>query len=617
MPYNIGSGRLLANSMFYLFRLFYSFLPLHNPIGFGAADFVEIALALLLVAAAVAWQKSAGWVNRLAPKTIWCMAILGAAPVVLRLAMLHTSPIPTPLGADDFSYLLLGDTLSHFRLTNPTHPMHRFFETLFILQEPSYSSIYPLGPGLALAFGQLVFRQPWAGVALSTAAFTALCYWMLRAWTKPAWALLGGVLAVVQFGPFSHWMNTYWGGALAAAAGCLVFGSMPRLKGTWRIRDAMLLGVGLAIHLLTRPFESIFLAVAVIVYFAPTIVRQDQLRPLLRSGSIAALMVLPAIGLILLHDKKVSGSWTTLPYALCRYEYGVPCTFSLQANPIPHRELTREQQTAYEVQSFVHGEKTDTIASFLERLMGRVRFYRFFFLPPLYLALPAFFWSFRDPRMRYVFFILLIFFVGTTIYPYFYAHYVAGITCLFLLVTVVSLENLSRLTIRSQLVGSDAVRVILFLCGAHFVFWYAIQVSNQAFSAELEQYETWDEVNHGDPVGRIAVNKQLAQTPGKQLVFVRYWPKHEVTEWVYNGADIDRQTVVFARDLGATENETLRSYYVDRNVWLLEPDARPPKLSAYRSTEPQQELAPPAQPSETKPPTGPKKHSTLHFERVK
>jgi hypothetical protein len=171
--------------MFYLFRLFYSFLPLHNPIGFGAADFVEIALALLLVWFALAWRRFADPVRRLASKTVWCMLILAALPVVLRLALLHISPIPTALGADDFSYLLLGDTLSHFRLTNPTHPMHRFFETLFILQEPSYSSIYPLGPGLALAFGKLAFRQPWAGIALSTAAFTSLCYWMLRAWTKP------------------------------------------------------------------------------------------------------------------------------------------------------------------------------------------------------------------------------------------------------------------------------------------------------------------------------------------------------------------------------------------------------------------------------------------------
>ncbi len=613
MPYNIGSGRLLQNSMFYLFRLFYSFLPLHNPIGFGAADFIELALALLLVGTALAWQKWAVGANRLATKTIWCMVILGVLPVALRLSMLHTSPIPTALGADDFSYLLLGDTLAHFRLTNPTHPMHRFFETLFILQEPSYSSIYPLGPGLALAFGQLVFRQPWAGIALSTAAFTSLCYWMLRAWTKPGWALLGGVLAVIQFGPFNHWMNTYWGGALAAAAGCLVFGSMPRLKDHWRIRDAVLLGIGLAMHLLTRPFESIFLGLAVILYFAPVVARKT--RPLLRAGSIAALMVLPAVGLMLLHDKQVTGSWTTLPYAQCRYQYGVPCTFTFQPNAVPHRELTIEQQTAYEIQSFVHGSSTDTIGSFLTRLAGRVRFYRFFFLPPLYLTLPAFFWSFRDPRMRYVFFVLLTFFAGTNIYPYFYAHYVAGVTCLFLLVTVVSLEKLSRLTIAHHLIGPDVVRVILFVCGAHFLFWYGVQLSsNQEFAKDLEPYETWDEVNHGDPVGRIGVNTKLAQAPGKQLVFVRYWPKHEVTEWVYNGADIDRQTIVFARDLGAIENEKLRSYYPDRKAWLLEPDARPPQLSPYQPAETPQG---PAQPQELKPASGPKKRPTLKFEEVK
>jgi hypothetical protein len=367
---------------------------------------------------------------------------------------------------------------------------------------------------------------------------------------------------------------------------------------------------------LTRPFESIFLALAVIFFFAPVIVKGVEHRALVRSGSIAALMVLPALGLILLHDKKVTGSWTTLPYALCRFEYGVPCTFTLQANPVPHRELTIEQQTAYEVQSFVHGPSTDTIGSFLERLAGRVRFYRFFFLPPLYLALPAFFWSFRDPRMRYVFLTLLLFFVGTNIYPYFYAHYVAGVTCLFLLVTVVSLENLSRLTIAGHLVGPDAVRIILFLCAAHFVFWYGIQLSsNQEFAKDLEQYESWDEVNHGDPDGRIGVNKTLAQAPGKQLVFVRYWPKHQVTEWVYNGADIDRQKAVFARDLGAIENEKLLSYYPDRKAWLLEPDARPPRLSPYQPAQTQRPTVTP-QPSELKP-LAPKKHPTLKFEEVK
>jgi hypothetical protein len=120
-------------------------------------------------------------------------------------------------------------------------------------------------------------------------------------------------------------------------------------------------------------------------------------------------------------------------------------------------------------------------------------------------------------------------------------------------------------------------------------------------------------VNHGDPVGRIGVNRQLAQVPGKQLVFVRYWPKHEVTEWVYNGADIDGQTVVFARDLGAPENEKLRAYYPDRKAWLLEPDARPPKLSPYQQTETPEPVAPPSQPA----PAPPKKHPMLKFEKVK
>ena len=474
-----------------------------------------------------------------------------------------------------------------------------------------------LGPGLALAFGQLVFREPWAGIAISIAAFTALCYWMLRAWTTPGWALLGGALAVIEFGPFNHWMNTYWGGALAAAAGCLVFGSMPRLRDRWRIRYAILLGIGLAIHLLTRPFESIFLGLAVALYFAPVIVKRGELRPLLRAASVAALIVLPAIGLMLLHDKRVTGHWTMLPYALCRYQYGVPCTFTFAANPVPHRELTIEQHTAYEVQSFVHGPSTDTVTSFLGRLMGRVRFYRFFFLPPLYLALPAFFWSFRDPRMRYVFVILVLFFVGTNIYPYFYAHYVAGVTCLFLLMTVVSLENLSRLRLSNHLVGPDAVRVVLFLCGAHFVFWYGIQLSsNHGFAKELEQYESWDEVNHDDPDGRIGVNTQLAKVPGKQLVFVRYWPKHEVTEWVYNGAEIDRQSTVYARDLGAIEDEKLLSYYPDRKAWLLEPDARPPRLSLYQPVQMQQPPTSTAQPTELKIPAT-KKHPMLKFEDVK
>jgi hypothetical protein len=39
--------------------------------------------------------------------------------------------------------------------------------------------------------------------------------------------------------------------------------------------------------------------------------------------------------------------------------------------------------------------------------------------------------------------------------------------------------------------------------------------------------------------------------------------------------------VVWALDLGASENEKLRGYYPDRMAWRLEPDAKPPRLARY------------------------------------
>ena len=214
----------------YLFQLFRSFLPLRNPIGFGASDFVELAVAALLVAIFLA-RPWFGLAIRQLSQHPWRAALsVAALPVALRLLLLPHCPVPLPSGADDFSYILLGDTLAHGRLANPTHPLHQFFEAVFIVQQPSYSSIYPLGQGIALALGQLVLGSSWAGVVLSTAALCALCYWMLLGWTAPNWALLGALLAAMEFGPLSQWTNTYWGVSVSAIAGCIFFGALPRLK---------------------------------------------------------------------------------------------------------------------------------------------------------------------------------------------------------------------------------------------------------------------------------------------------------------------------------------------------------------------------------------------------
>ena len=576
-----------------LFDLFRSFLPLKNPIGFGAGDFLELALAVLLAVAILVWRP---WIEpyaaRFAQKPLWSMLLVAALPVVLRLALMAHHPVPTPDLYDEFGHLLAADTLRHFRLANPPQPMPRFFETFFVLQEPTYSSIYPIGQGLMLALGWAIFGLPWAGVLLAVAAFCALCSWMLRAWTTPGWALVGGVLAGIEFGPLNQWMNTYWGGALTAAAGCLVFGALPRLLERHRIRDGILLGSGLAICLLTRPYESIFLLASVALWLAPALRRAGELRRLAKALAAAVLAVLPAPAVSLLQNHAVTGSWSTMPYTVSQYQYGVPAALTYQANPAPHRELTREQELDYKMQAGFRGSGPETLATYLLRLEYRVRYYRFFFLVPLYVALAAFLFTLREARYLRVAGAVLLVALGINFFPAFQFHYMAPVACLFLLISVAGLERLERLS-------SEAARLVLVLCAAHFLLWYSLHLfEDGGTAAALRQYETWDNINHANPERRIAVAKQLAGAPGKLLVFVRYWPQHIFQdEWVYNRADIDGARIVWARDLGPAEDLKLVQRYPERAVWLLEPDARPPNLAPYMPAVP---VAAP--PSVTKPP---------------
>jgi hypothetical protein len=496
---------------------------------------------------------------------------LAILPVGLRLILLMHHPVPSPDIYDEFGHLFVADTLLHFRLANPAHAMHQFFETFFILQEPTYSSIYPIGQGVMLAIGRAISGYPWAGVLLSTSAFAALCYWMLRGWTTPAWALAGGLLAVIEFGPLNQWMNGYWGGTLAAAAGCMVFGALPRLANRITTSDAVLLGTGLSINLLTRPYESIFLAIGVVLFFIPTMKR------VMKAAPIVILAVIPAIGITLLQNKTVTGHWTTLPYQLSQYQYGVPASLTFQPNPVPHDELTPQQQLEYKSQLAFRESEKETMQSYVLRLEYRVRFYRFFFLAPLFLAIPAFcFAAFRELRYAWVLLTLLVFALGINFFPAFQLHYLGAVTCLFVLMSVAGLREISRWS-------PEAARLVLFLCAIHFIFWYGLHFFDEEdFARAMIRYETWDSINHRNPERRILVNQQLAEIPGQILVFVRYSPRHIFQdEWVYNEASIDSARIIWARDLGPQENGKLRALYPGREVFLLDPDVKPPRLSPY------------------------------------
>ena len=332
----------------------------------------------------------------------------------------------------------------------------------------------------------------------SVGAMCALCYWMLRAWTTPGWALIGGLLAVIEFGPLNQWMNSYWGGAVSACAGCLVFGALPRLRDEGRRRDAALLGLGLGLQVLTRPYEFLFLVASVIVFFAPA------WRKLARPALVTVLAMAPAFLLILFQNRAVTGSWTALPYMLSRYQYGVPTTFTFQPNPTPHSQLTHEQQLGYEAQSDVHGPGVDSWTtywaalgqpdSFLPLFLSRAalsgvvgvptgaREFRFAWLCGL------FFYSAWEPTSIPIS-------TATTSPPS------PVCSCWRALWAGTSQPSTIR---RSRLASMQPDPSVFVRSAFHLLVRHACLAKRRSYRA-MTPYETWDAINHGDPEGRIAI----------------------------------------------------------------------------------------------------------------
>ena len=81
-------------------------------------------------------------------------------------------------------------------------------------------------------------------------------------------------------------MNSYFAGSLIALACALVLGALPRIRRSGRLRDAIVMGIGLAILADTRPYEGLVFSLPIAGAMLVWIVRQKRLPTKLVMGRV-------------------------------------------------------------------------------------------------------------------------------------------------------------------------------------------------------------------------------------------------------------------------------------------------------------------------------------------
>jgi hypothetical protein len=485
-------------------------------------------------------------------------------------------PVPKPAVHDEFSYLLAADTFASGRVTNPPHKYWEHFETFHVLQQPTYASKYQPMQGLVLAFGQKLFGLPWAGVLLSSALMCAIVCWTLQGWISPGLSLLGGLLVMLKVGVLSYWVNTYWGGCVAAIAIALTIGSIPRIVRHRQYLHSITFAVGLAILANSRPYEAAVLGLTSVIALGWWLWKTKAELPvvLLRVAAPAAAVLVVAAAAMAYYNYRVTGSALTLPYQAHDRQYDMVSMFAwskTRAQPVYHHEVMRKFWAEWHVDQVKAAHSAMTEISLMK--IGAV--YDFFLgLWPL--LIPPLIWPYalKNTEERLTLFFIFAFILALLPLTGFAPHYAASFACLAYMRFLQSLGRLQGWRPGGKAWGVAVATLFVLMIPYQFVVELGLVLKFGAYAPQLA-------------LAREPVLEALEKQPGRQLVLVRYSPSHNVhDEWVYNRADIDASQIVWAREMTPEQDRPFVQYFHDRTAWLVEADQNPPKLVPY-------DLAPP------------------------
>lgn len=490
---------------------------------------------------------------------------------------------------DEFSYLLQADTFSRGRLANPTHPHWEHFESFHIFQRPTYASKYQPAQGLVLAIGQVIAGYPMAGSWLAIALMSAAVLWMLQGWLPARWALVGAAITVLHFGIVGYWAQGYWGGAVPATGGALLFGAARRLWTGPRLGAAIWLAIGLVVLAASRPYEGVVVSVPAAILLLVALLRDRARRPEWLARVVTPVVLILALGAAALavYNRALTGSPLKLPYSNHMEQYASTPNFLWNEPPEQtpaslHPRLRRlyvdVQPDTYLRQSTVRGylkelgAKAWRVATLVAFGPPYIPIY-FRWPSPIWLPLLLIPWLWRrHPWVRFALVTVGALVVAEAAGTYTLGHYFAPVLGLITFLVVMGL--------RRFIAAAAGLRRRWHGVLATFFAWLLLSLgAGVLVHAQLSGAEAlW--ANQ-----RAALIEALESEGGRHLVFVRYAPDYSIhEEWVFNSADIDSQRVVWARPIDAARDSALRAYYADRTAWSLYLAPRePPSLERLDS----------------------------------